>query len=55
MSDPPPTDKEKLKELFEELDLNRDGRLELSEIRKALHLRGITNPGEAEVCRYSEI
>ena len=46
---PPPTDKEKLKELFQKLDINKDGRLELSEIREALHHQGITTPGEAEV------
>ncbi len=45
----PPTDKEKLKELFQELDINGDGRLQLSEIEKALHRQGITTPGEAEV------
>ena len=48
-SPPPPADRDKLRELFQKLDVNHDGRLELGEIRDALHLQGITAPGEAEV------
>lgn len=52
---PPPTNEERLRELFEKLDINNDGRLELDEIRKALHHQGITTPGVAEVWDWANL
>ena len=46
---PPPTDRAKLEELFRQLDANKDGRIDLNELKEALQKRGISRPGLAEV------
>lgn len=44
----PAVDRERLKALFEQLDINKDGRIDVNEIQKGLSKLGINKPGEAE-------
>ena len=45
----PAVDRERLKALFEQLDINKDGTIDVNEIQKGLSKLGINKPGEAEV------
>ena len=45
----PSVDKERLEKLFQRLDANNDGRIDLSEIQRGLHEKGIHDPEEARV------
>ena len=42
-------DKERIKKLFQQLDVNQDGRIDVEEINRGLSKLGINSPGEAEV------
>ena len=47
---PPSMDPEKVKELFEQLDANRDGRVDVKELTEGLSMLGVpTIPGQAQV------
>ena len=47
---PPSMDPEKVKELFEQLDANRDGRVDVKELTEGLSKLGVpTIPGQAQV------
>lgn len=45
-------DKERIRKLFQQLDVNQDGRIDVDEMNRGLNKLGINSPGEAEVkCR----
>ena len=45
-----PTDEERIRKLFKELDVNNDGHIDASELNAGLKRLGVPNiPGQAEV------
>ena len=47
---PPSMDPEKVKELFQQFDVNKDGRVDVKELTEGLSRLGVpTIPGQAEV------
>jgi len=50
---PPSLDPEKVKELFQQLDANGDGRVDVKELTEGLSRMGVpTIPGQAQVRRH---
>lgn len=47
-------DRERVKELFQQLDVNKDGRIDIQELTDGLHKRGISHlPAEVQVSTYN--
>ena len=45
----PSTDRDRLEKLFQRLDVNKDGHIDMSEIQRGLWKQGISDPEEARV------